>query len=154
MSVAARLLRTRWLMRAPIGMFRIGLGFLFGERLLLLEHIGRTSGKARYVVLETVSRPTPNEILVASGFGTRSQWLQNLRANAQCFVSIGRIRRSPAVSEILDDESARRALAGYALEHPKAWQQLNALMGELAGTANPEIPVVRLTLPTRGGSSQ
>lgn len=152
MSLAARLLRTRWLMRAPIGMFRIGLGFLLGGRLLLLEHIGRTSGEPRFVVLETVTRPAPSEVLIASGFGTRSQWLQNLRANPQCFISIGRIRRSPAVSEILDSESARRALAGYALEHPKAWQRLKGLMGELAGTENPEIPVVRLTIPTRGRS--
>lgn len=135
-------------------MFRIGLGFLFGERLLLLEHLGRTSGKARYVVLETVSRPTPNEILVASGFGTRSEWLQNLRTNPECFVSLGRLRRVPATAEVLDGGSASLALADYAREHPRAWQQLKGLMEELAGTEDPEIPVVRLTLPIHGRSSR
>ncbi len=146
MSAAARLIRTRWLTRAPIGMFRIGLGFLFGGRLLLLEHIGRTSGQPRYVVLETVSRPTPSEVLIASGFGSRSQWLQNLQANPHCFVSIGGIRRSPATAEVLNDGSAGLALADYAREHPRAWQKLKVLMSELSGSKHPVIPIVRLTL--------
>ncbi|MGV8895436.1 MAG: nitroreductase family deazaflavin-dependent oxidoreductase [Rhodoglobus sp.] len=153
MSLAARLFRIRWLMRAPIGMFRLGLGFLFGGRLLLVEHVGRASGRPRFAVLETVARPARNEILIASGHGSRAQWLQNLRANPQCFVSIGRIRRAPATAEVLDSASAPRALAGYAREHPKTWQQLNRLMKELAGTENPDIPVVRLTLAIRARSS-
>ncbi|MGH7735078.1 MAG: nitroreductase family deazaflavin-dependent oxidoreductase, partial [Gemmatimonadales bacterium] len=34
---AAGLLRVRWLVRAPIGLYRARLGFLFGSRLLMLE---------------------------------------------------------------------------------------------------------------------
>lgn len=34
--MAARLLRTRWLVRAPIALFRARLGFVFGRRLLML----------------------------------------------------------------------------------------------------------------------
>ncbi|HLS79672.1 MAG TPA: nitroreductase family deazaflavin-dependent oxidoreductase, partial [Nocardia sp.] len=56
-DLGVKLLRTRWFVRAPIWAFRARLGFLFGGRLLLLEHTGRTSGKARYVALETVDRP-------------------------------------------------------------------------------------------------
>ncbi|MDP3208261.1 MAG: nitroreductase family deazaflavin-dependent oxidoreductase [Rhodoglobus sp.] len=146
MTVAARLLRTRWLMRAPIGMFRVGLGFVFGGRLLLLEHVGRTSGEPRYAVVETVSRPSRNIVFVASGFGLRAQWQQNIRANPRCFVSVGRIRRSPATAEVLDDESGSAVLADYAREHPRAWRELHGLMAELAGTKNPIIPIVRLAL--------
>ncbi|MGW4714622.1 hypothetical protein [Nocardia sp. NPDC004260] len=32
-SIGARLLRTRWFVRAPIAVFRARLGFLFGGRL-------------------------------------------------------------------------------------------------------------------------
>lgn len=153
MALAARLIRTRWLVRAPIGMFRAGLGFLFAGRLLLLEHTGRTSGQARYVVLETVSRSSATEVFVASGFGAQAQWLLNVRANAHCFVSVGWVRRAPAVAEVLDDQSAAAVLDDYAREHPRAWRELHSLMAELAGIDDPVIPVVRLTLDTDPGAA-
>ena len=75
--LATRMLRTRWFVRAPIWLFRVRLGFLFGHRLLMLEHVGRKSGLARYVALEVVARvgdeytvtatPTPRR---ASGHGS------------------------------------------------------------------------------------
>ncbi|MET8156751.1 hypothetical protein ABZT47_10295 [Sphaerisporangium sp. NPDC005289] len=43
-AIGARVLRTRRLVRAPIWLYRAGLGILFGSRLLMLEHIGRTTG--------------------------------------------------------------------------------------------------------------
>lgn len=62
---AAGLLRVRWLVRAPIGLYRAHLGFLFGSRLLMLEHTGRKSGTRRYVVLEVVGHPRPGTYVVA-----------------------------------------------------------------------------------------
>jgi hypothetical protein len=54
----ARLLRSRRLVRAPIWLYRIRAGGLLGTRMMMLEHIGRTSGERRYVVLEeTLGRP-------------------------------------------------------------------------------------------------
>jgi hypothetical protein len=44
---AARLLRVRWLVRAPVWAYRARLGALFGSRLVMLEHTGRTSGRRR-----------------------------------------------------------------------------------------------------------
>jgi hypothetical protein len=35
---AARLLRVRWIVRAPVWLYRARLGFVFGSRLLMLEH--------------------------------------------------------------------------------------------------------------------
>jgi hypothetical protein len=60
----ARLLRSRTLMRAPIWIYRARLGFLFGSRMLLLEHVGRKSGRRRQAVLEIVDQPKP-EVRVA-----------------------------------------------------------------------------------------
>jgi len=60
--VAARgaaLLQVRWFVRSPIWLYRARLGFVFGSRLLMLEHVGRTSGHRRYVVLEVIARPAP-----------------------------------------------------------------------------------------------
>ena len=39
---------TRAVFRLPIHLYRLRLGWLFGNRLLLLNHIGRVSGKARH----------------------------------------------------------------------------------------------------------
>ena len=43
---------TRFLFRIPIHVYRLRLGRLVGSRLLLLNHIGRVSGKPRRTVLE------------------------------------------------------------------------------------------------------
>jgi hypothetical protein len=45
---AAALLRTRWLVRAPIWLYRARLGFVFRSQLLMLEHRGRKTGARRY----------------------------------------------------------------------------------------------------------
>ena len=59
-EAGAGLVRVRWLVRAPIWLYRARLGFLFGERLLMLEHTGRKSGLLRLAVLEIVARPAPD----------------------------------------------------------------------------------------------
>ena len=41
---------SRALFRAPIYLYRLGLGWLFGKRILLLNHIGRVSGTQRQVI--------------------------------------------------------------------------------------------------------
>lgn len=92
----ARVLTTRSLARAPIRLYQIGLGWGLGSRLMMLEHVGRKSGQPRYVCLEVVERPRPDLLLLASGFGTSSQWYRNLRAQPECFVSTGRLKRAPA----------------------------------------------------------
>jgi len=69
-SLIARVFRSRWLMRAPIGLYRAGLGFVFDRRLMMLEHTGCSSGEPRYVVLEVVTSPNPNEVVIASAEAT------------------------------------------------------------------------------------
>lgn len=134
-------------MRAPIGVFRAGLGFVFGNRLLLLEHVGRSTGAPRFVVLEVVSRPEPDTVVVASAIGREAQWLQNLLAEPRCHVSVGFRRRVPARATVLDERAAARFLREYQREHPAVWERLNKLMTELhGGDPNFELPLVELAL--------
>ncbi|NLG48405.1 nitroreductase family deazaflavin-dependent oxidoreductase, partial [Gordonia sp. (in: high G+C Gram-positive bacteria)] len=95
-GIGAKALQTRWFVRSPIPLFRAGLGFLFGGRLLLLEHTGRKSGELRYVALEKVDRPAKDRIIIASGFGEKAQWYRNLQADPRCRVWIGFTRGRPA----------------------------------------------------------
>ena len=46
----------RWLLRAPIALYRLGLGGLLGQRFLCLTHAGRVSGRLRTTVIEVLSR--------------------------------------------------------------------------------------------------
>lgn len=150
-ELGARILRTRWLVRAPIALFRAGLGFLFGGRLLLLEHVGRTSGEARYVVLEVLLRPSRDEVVIASGFGTASQWFRNLLAHPRCHVSIGTRRRVAATATVAAGDDASRMLAAYRETHPKAWSMLDDAMSKLQGRRDYDLPLVRLALQPRRG---
>ncbi|WP_280232523.1 nitroreductase family deazaflavin-dependent oxidoreductase [Nocardia cyriacigeorgica] len=145
-SFGATLLRTRWFVRAPIVVFRARLGFLFGGRLLLLEHIGRTSGQVRYVVLETVDRPDTDTVVIASGFGESSQWYRNLLAEPRCRVSIGWRYRTAAMARMLDIEETAAVLAGYRVRHPKAYQELSGVIAETTGRDIDTVPMVELSM--------
>ncbi|WP_190820398.1 PNPOx family protein [Saccharopolyspora pogona] len=54
----------RWLARAPIPLYRRGLGWLLGIRIMMLEHRGRRSGQLRYAVLEVLGREPGALVLV------------------------------------------------------------------------------------------
>ena len=110
---AARLLRVRRIVRAPIWLYRARLGFVFGSRLLMLEHTGRKTGIRRYVILEAVGHPDPAAYIVAAGFGSRAQWLQNVRACPRVRVYAGGRRPVPATARPLDSQETAAALTDY-----------------------------------------
>lgn len=140
---AGKLLSTPRLMRIPIPLYRAGLGWLLGERLAMIEHRGRSSGEARYVVVEVAERG-PRYLRVASGFGDRAQWYRNLRANGVAYLSTGRARRVPVDVRLLSAEESDEALERYARAHPAAWKRLYAAM-ESAWQGEPRILVVEFT---------
>lgn len=147
---AASLLRVRWLMRAPIWMFRARLGALFGHRMLLLEHIGRSSGLRRYVVLEVIDRPEPGTYVIASGFGTRAQWFRNVRANPAVRVYVASRKPAPATARLLTPEQTAATLDTYAARHPRRWDTFNSLLettlGTKSGEHSTELPLIALDL--------
>jgi deazaflavin-dependent oxidoreductase (nitroreductase family) len=144
-QVAAKALRTRWFVRAPIGLYRAGLGFVFGSRLLMLEHKGRTTGARRYVVLEVVDRPSPGQYVIVSGFGTGAQWYRNIQAEPRVRVSVGLRRSVPATATALSPDESAAALARYAAAHPKAWEKLRATIEHAVGRPVDDLPMVSLS---------
>jgi deazaflavin-dependent oxidoreductase (nitroreductase family) len=149
----ARLLRNRRLVRAPIWLYRIRAGALLGTRMMMLEHIGRTSGARRYVVLEVVDRPRPDTIVIASGFGARAQWFRNITVNPHVRVWLGSHPPAAAVARVLDPHSADEVLADYRARHPKTWEQFKVVLEETLGqpisdTQSP-LPMVELRLQPR-----
>jgi len=141
--VIARLLATPWLMRLPIPLYRAGLGRLLGPRLVMIEHLGRSSGEPRWVVVEIVEREG-RALRVASGFGTKAQWYRNLRANGIAYLSTGGVRRERVAVTLLDDDVSRGVLERYTLSHPQAWQRLKGAM-DIAQGGDARILVVEFT---------
>ena len=115
--------------RAPIGFYRLGLGWLFGGRFLMLTHIGRVTGKQRNVVLEVVRRDAKNDAFyLASGWGEKSDWLLNIGKDPNVNVRFKR-RSFPAVAERLSLDDAELAMLDYGRRHPAALMQLARVMG-------------------------
>lgn len=148
-ALGARLLRSRRVARAPVWLFRHGLGGVLGDRIIMLEHTGRHTGRARYVCLEVVERRTPESLTLVSGFGERAQWFRNLRAEPRCRVTVrGRLRDARA--RVLSADEAAAGLARYQQAHPRAWRGLRAVIERAVGRRVDELPMVEVTLDDRG----
>lgn len=145
-ALAAKVLTTRSLVRAPIALYRHGWGWLLGSRVLMLEHTGRRSGLPRYVCLEVVDRPGPRRVVVVSGFGTGAQWFRNLAAQPRCRVSIGRRTSAPATARMMTAAESREALGRYQEAHPAAWRHLRDAIEHAVGQPVTELPMVELVL--------
>ncbi len=119
----------RLLLRAPVLLYRVGLGRLLGRRFLLLEHVGRKTGRLRRTVLEVVCHDAvPDVYYVAAGFGTGSDWYRNLHATPECCIEVGG-RRSQRRARPLPPEEGAELMAGYARRHPRAARSLARFMG-------------------------
>ncbi|MFH8490963.1 nitroreductase family deazaflavin-dependent oxidoreductase [Streptomyces longisporoflavus] len=141
----------RRLARLPIAFYHVGLGPLFGNRLLLLNHTGRTSGLHRRVVLEVVAHdPRQGTWVLASGFGPEAAWYRNLQASPKTTIQVGS-RHHAVTAEFLDADVGAGIMARYASAHPRAARRLCAFMGfDVDGStasyrrAGRQIPFVRL----------
>ncbi|KAB1139047.1 nitroreductase family deazaflavin-dependent oxidoreductase [Streptomyces luteolifulvus] len=115
--------------RLPILLFRTGLGFLFGKRLLLLHHVGRISGLDRLVALEVVSHdPDDANWIIASGFGPKANWYQNLSEQPKTLIQFGNRPHAVTAHFLTPDEGAE-IMAGYARRHPRTARRLCAYLG-------------------------
>jgi len=143
--------------RAPIGFYRVGLGWIFGGRFLMLTHIGRVTSKQRNVVLEVVRNDAKEDVFyVASGWGEKSDWLLNIQKDPHVNVQFKR-RSFPAIAERLSVEDAELEMLDYGRRHPAALKQLASLMGfriEATEAAYRElgryVPVIRLKAVSAG----
>ena len=142
----------RLFFRLPIWLYRLGLGWLLGDRLLLLTHIGRKSGLPRQAVIEVVRHdPATDTYIIASGFGAHVDWFRNIQRNPNVVVQSGR-RRLAAVAERLPLDIAADELYDYAQRRPGTFRAITKrLLGqELDGSAEScrrlaaDVPVVAL----------
>jgi len=118
----------RWLLRLPISLYRLGLGWLLGGRFVLLTVRGRKTGLPRPLVLEVLGPdPQTGGVFVASAWGGSAQWLRNLEACPNAQAQVGR-RSFPAEVLRLPEHAGEEQLRNYARRHPLAGRVIFSLL--------------------------
>lgn len=140
----------RRLARAPIAVFRAGLGWIFGGVLVMVEHRGRTSGRLRHVVLEAVDSDA-GSVLVAAGYGRGSQWFRNIETDPRVRVWRGLTAGRRALAEVLPPGEVVDVLTRYRDAHPLRARFLAPVLGladlvsgEVGADVGERVPLVRL----------
>lgn len=120
----------KWLMKSPSYLFRAHLGFVFGNRFLMIEHRGRKSGTLYRTPLEVAGRyPERNEWIVTAGSGPTSDWYRNLKANGAEAVWIGTTRHADPEVRFLAAPEAADVMKVYESRYPKTAAKLRNAMG-------------------------
>ncbi len=114
-------------LHAPVWLFRARLGFLFGKRIVMLEHVGRRSGKLRQTPLEVVRRDGDSYIL-CSGTGPNADWYRNIKSSPAAGLWVGSSRHQ-VEQRFLEGSEAATVFVGYEQAHPKAATKLMGMMG-------------------------
>lgn len=119
---------SRLFFRLPISLYQAGFGWLFGDRLLLLNHVGRNSGKQRQAVLEVAHHDrTTNTFIVNVGFGKNSDWYKNIKKKPDVSIVIGKDTIN-VHAEDLSPEEGGEIMVDFFRKHP-----LEARMSGLIG---------------------
>lgn len=119
----------KWLLHTPTWLFRAHLGFVFGKRFVMVEHLGRKSGNRYRTVLEVAGRGDDGDTyIVTSGTGPKADWYRNILDGGLHAVWVGSKRHSATVRP-LDAPEAASVFATYEIAHPSAADKLTDLMG-------------------------
>jgi deazaflavin-dependent oxidoreductase (nitroreductase family) len=118
-------------LRLPIWLYRVHLGWLLGNRFLMLTHTGRKSGLPRQAVVEVVEHEEATDTYyVVSGWGEKADWYQNIRKSPQVTIHVSG-RRFQTKAKFIPQEEAIDILGAYARNHPIAFSELSGLfLGE------------------------
>jgi len=120
----------RHVLRIPIHLYHWRLGFLMGGRFILIDHVGRKSGKLYQTPVEVVRHDTVSgEYIVCSGTGPNADWYRNLTAKPADAVQVRNERWQPT-QRMLTQQEASDYFEGYENEHPKAAKRLLKSMGK------------------------
>jgi len=125
---------SRAFFRFPIYIYRLGLGGIFGRRMLLLNHTGRVSGLPRQNMLEVVNHdPDTGTFVVNAGFGPDSDWYRNLMAHPAASIVVGR-KKIDVRAEQLAPAKAGPLMLNFVRQHPQEARLVRQLGYEVDGS--------------------
>ena len=115
--------------RLPVPLLRARLGWLLAGRVVLLEHIGRRTGRCYFTAVEVIGRDRQTgAVTVASGYGRGADWYRNLRARPAGAMVLGARRREVDARQLSLDEGAD-IMVEYARRHPRAAPRVARMLG-------------------------
>lgn len=120
---------SRLMYRAPILFYTIGLGSLMGKRFLLLNHVGRKSGKPRQAALEVVAHDAlTGEYFVNVGFVPRSDWYLNLLQQPETSIQVGK-NKIEVTAKQCSSKKGGELLRAFAEKHPTQAKSFSSFLG-------------------------
>jgi deazaflavin-dependent oxidoreductase (nitroreductase family) len=121
----------RFGLRLPVWLYRLHLGWLLGNRFLLLTHQGRKSRQPYRTVIEVVRYDKEADTYYAvSGWGKKADWYQNIHTYPDVVINVGR-RKLKAHAIDIPPAEAIDILDEYTRQHPLAFKELSRLfLGE------------------------
>lgn len=119
----------QFLYRAPVHLYKWGLGWLFGKRFVLFHHVGRKSGKQYQTVVEVVEIENENgNVIIVAGYGERTQWYKNLKQMQTTTIQLGN-QKYPVRIETISPEAGADIMARYYQRYGKATEMLFSVLG-------------------------
>ncbi len=103
--------------KSPIFLYRLGLGWLFGHRFMMLTHVGRRSRKVYRTILAVLRFDRPTREIVTISAWTGSDWYKNIQALPALEVETGFTRYVPSFRTLPPAELAELFLE-YRDQHP------------------------------------
>ena len=117
------------LYKFPVYLYKMGLGFLFGGRFLLLTHRGRKTGKIYHTLLEVIRYdPETDESIVVAAYGEKANWYQNIRKTPALEVRT-RGKRYVPEQRFLSPEEVYREFSTYEKKYPRLTRMLIRILG-------------------------
>ena len=120
---------TRWLFRLPIWFYRFGFGWVLGQRFVLINHVGRKSGKHHQTVVEVIKHEFETDTYyIVSGYGIQANWYRNLLNDPNVIIQVGRKKLEVRAVSISSPEGGA-IMVDYAQRHPVLAQRLMNFLG-------------------------
>ena len=111
-------------MRSPLILYKLGLGWVMGDRFLRLRHRGRKSARVHDTVLEVVGHDKDTgTYYIASGWGEGSHWFRNIEKTPGVGVQVGSLKFQAKAERLTCDEGTE-ILYHYGEKYPRAFKIL------------------------------
>jgi deazaflavin-dependent oxidoreductase (nitroreductase family) len=120
----------RFGLHLPTWLYRLQLGWLLGQRFLMLLHTGRKTGRIHRTVVEVVAHEDLLTFYVVSGWGRQADWYRNIHQRPEVRIRVGS-RTLKARAEDVPTEKAAGIMEEYTNRYPLAFKELTRLfLGE------------------------
>ena len=105
----------KWLFKAPILFYRLGLGFIVGRMFMVMTTVGRRSRLPRRTAIEF--HEFKGRKYVLSGWGTKTDWYRNIQANPHITIQTWRGTESVLARRITSEIELGEAFK-FAMSNP------------------------------------